>query len=794
MCASEPLQTCKRTACLAGKTGWIGALVALSSFFGAPELVAKDNTGTAFFESKIRPLLAEHCYKCHSEEAGEQKGGLLLDRETGWLKGGDTENAVVAGEPESSLLIKAVSYTDEDLQMPPKYRLEQDEIDLLRHWIKRGAPGAAEDMGETEFSKLGDQTVLFEKAVRHWAFQPVRKPDPPGVSDPIWNQRPIDRLIFARLEAAGLRPNRPAHPQVLIRRLSYDLTGLPPTPEEVKAFEKASAEHRPAATGELIARLIESPAFGERIARLWLDVARYADTDSSYRPDTKTPRWFPFAFTYRDYVIDAFNADKSYDQFIREQLAADLLDLPENAPELAALGFLAAGPHLKNATESIDDWIDVTTRGLMGVTAACARCHDHKYEPVPTVDYYSLYGVFASIERSDPLDEKNMPLMPGYEPGELEKDYLRKRAEVDEAIDAAGSRKARNNNRSVAEKIMETDLARLLVHHDGGPAHAMVVNETKQPVEPYVFVRGQRGSRGESVPRRFLKVLDPEQKPFAADTSGRLDLVERIVDKSNPLTARVLVNRLWGALMGGHIVDTPSDFGLQGASPSHPELLDWLAADFMDSGWSVKRLVLEIVSSRTYQQRADSNGMAVAADPENRLLWRANRKHLAVEAIRDGMLATSGKLDRRRRGRSAPLWGEGYTRRRSIYGFIDRFNLDPTLRAFDFPSPTQSQPARGESIVAPQALFAMNSPFVIDQARAVADSTRVQSADSIEGKVAALFETILQRPPTPAEQTRMGRFLEQQRRILKKDLKSGQTPLSIAAQALYMSNEFQYLD
>jgi len=756
---------------------------------------AEASTGSRFFESRIRPLLVEHCYKCHSQGAGKQKGGLLLDRESGWLKGGDTEKAVVPGEPESSLLIKAVRRVDDDLKMPPKYSLDPAAVRLLEGWIRRGAPGPADDAPAETGAPLGDQVRLFAKASKHWAFQPIQRAEPPTASDTAWNQQAIDRWLFARMSAEGLTPSRPANPRDLLRRLSFDLTGLPPNYNQVREFTAAIQRDRPAAIREAIDDLLASPAFGEHFARLWLDVARYADTDSSYRPDTKTPRYFPFAFTYRDYVIQAFNADKPYDQFLREQLAADLLGLDENAPELAALGFLSTGPHLKRAEDSIDDWIDLTTRGLMGVTAACARCHDHKYEPVPTADYYSLYGVFASIRRSDPLDEKRTPLLKNYDPPEdLVADYTKQRAKVDKTIKDAGAKKARGNNRSVAEKIKETDLAKLLIFHEGAPARTMVVSELKKPVDPYVFVRGQRGSRGESVPRRFLKILDPEQAAFAPDSSGRLELADKIVDPENPLTARVFVNRIWGRLMGSHLVATASDFGLQGSRPTHPELLDWLAADFIDNGWSVKRLVRRIVSSRAYQQRSEHREDAAILDPVNQLHWRANRKRLSIEAIRDSLLATAGQLDARLLGRPAPLWGDDYSRRRSIYGCIDRFNLDPTLRTFDFPTPMQTQPGRDESIVAPQSLFTMNAPFVIDQAIAATGTSRFLNCRTDEERVGALFELILQRPANPAETARTARFVQLQSRFYNDPDKQIVSPWPIAAQALYMSNEFQYID
>ncbi len=608
----------------------------------------------------------------------------------------------------------------------------------------------------------------------------------------------MDRFVFARQQEAGLSPSRPANPQTLIRRLTFDLTGLPPTPDEVQSFVAATEANRPRAIRAAVDRLIASPAFGEHFARLWLDVARYADTDSFYRPDTRTPHYFPFAFTYRDYVIRSFNEDKPYDEFIREQLAVDLLDMPPDAPERAALGFLTVAPHAnRSPAEALDDWIDVTTRGLMGITASCARCHDHKYEPIPTADYYSLHGVFSSVVRPNPLNEDQFPLMPGYEPtSEDRADYEQQRAAIDKKIEAAGSKKVGGNQRSVAQKIRETELAKLLLFHPGAPAHAMVVKERPQPVNPVVLLRGEAGSPGEQVPRQFLQILQPDRTPFPADSSGRLQLADAIVEPDNPLTARVFVNRVWGNVIGSHLVATPSDFGLQAEPPSHPELLDWLAASFIERRWSLKSLVREIVLSQTYQQSTRQHDNAMAVDPENRLLWRANRKHLSIEAIRDSVLAVAGQLDRKAGGRPGWLWGPEYTHRRAIYGYINRFNLDPTLRVFDFPTPMQSQPAREESIVAPQALFTMNSPFVIDQAVAVAQSPRFAACQTDEQRVEVLFSQILQRPAAAPEVTRIARFVQQQQRFFPPAAENAKmvSPWPLVAQSIMMCSEFQYLD
>jgi hypothetical protein len=770
--------------------------IGLALFFCAAVTKA-DADDAEFFERRIRPILVKHCYECHSEEAKEQQGGLLLDRRAGWIEGGDTDKAVLPGEPDASLLIKAVRSNDDDLQMPPEKQLAAEQVGLLEEWVRRGAPGPKDDIGDTEFSRLGDQEYLFAKAEQHWAFQPVATPEPPQAANPAWNEA-IDRFVFEALAKSKLTASRPAEAPTLIRRLTYDLTGLQPTPEEVAIFEHETTRDPQSAFRNLVDRLLDSPAFGEHFGRMWLDIARYADTDSFYRPDTRTPHYFPFAFTYRDYVIDAFNNDKPYNQFVCEQLAADLMGFDSDAPEMAALGFLTVGPHAnRNPTEALDDWIDLTTRGLMGLTAACARCHDHKYEPIPTADYYSLHGVFASIVRVHPLDEAKLPILPGYEPRDEDRaDYEKKRAAIDAKIKKAGGKKAGNNNRSVAQKIRETELAELLLFHPGGPTHTMIVAERARPLEPVVFVRGDPASRGDNVPRRFLKILDSGQEPFPGDSSGRLQLAEKIVDPDNPLTARVFVNRVWGVLIGSYLVDTPSDFGLQGSRPTHPELLDWLAADFVAQGWSVKRLVQTIVLSQTYQQRSDHREDMAAIDPENRQLWRANRKRLSIESLRDSLLAVSGQLDCALHGRPAELWGDNYTRRRSIYGYINRFNLDPTLRAFDFPTPMQTQPGRDESIVAPQALFTMNAPFVIDQAIAITELDRFTACETDAERAASLFEIVFQRDAATQEIIRLTRFVELQQRFFTKPRRNSRitSPWPLVAQSLLMSNEFQYVD
>ncbi len=732
---------------------------------------------SAFFERSIRPILAEHCYECHSEEAEKQKGGLLLDRESGWLEGGDLGKAVIPGQPGASLLIEAIERLDEDLAMPPKYELEPGQVALLTKWVKDGAPGSLEDMGATSFSQLGDQTVIFENAASHWSFQPIKKPALPVADQAEWNRNPIDRLVYAKLKENGLQPSPVAPRRILTRRLTYSLTGLPPTDlEQIKL-----------SPGQQIEKLMASPQYGEHFARMWLDVARYADTaNTNSTAPGKPPHLYPSAFTFRDYVIDAFNNDKPYDNFVREQLAADLMGGEKMAPELAALGFIGVSPHRTGNADFIDDVIDTTTQGFLGMTVSCARCHDHKFEPVPTVDYYSLFGVFGSLRRDQPHLVDRFPLISGYSPTEEQvADYLEKRKIIEEKIEKVGDKKKANN--TVAGELRETELASLELYHEGAPARALAIQEDKKPLQASVYIRGDSGNRGEKVPRRFLKILDPDQEPFNEKNSGRLDLAEKIVDPKNPLTARVYVNRIWGFLMGDHLVDTPSDFGLQGEEPSHPELLNYLAADFIENGGSTKHLVRIIVSSQTFLQRSDERGDASEIDPENELYWRANRKRLRFEELRDSLLAVSGELDSTLRGRVGPLWGEEYTKRRSIYGYVNRLNIDPTLRNFDFPSPMQTAGVRTESIVPPQALFLMNSPIMIDQTQAMVEDLAFETPMTRDERIHALFARVLQRPASSTEMDRISRFadIEKNRKV---------SPWPLVAQALCMSNEFLYVD
>ncbi len=903
-------------------------LVASPLLLGAPAAPAKkqpgpnSKTGTEFFENNIRPILINRCYECHSEQEGKQKGGLLLDRASGWLEGGDTGPAVVPRNLKDSLLVTYVEYEDPDFEMPPDEKLPAREINLLKRWIQIGAPGPEKDHGETDFSRLGDQEYLTEKAETHWSFQPVVKPAIPVAKTPEekgWVKTPVDSFVLAKLDEAELSPSPEADRRTLLRRLSYDLIGLPPTMEEVKAFENDHSEN---AYQKQVERLLRSPHFGERWARYWLDIARYADTrDFLAAADLR----YPFAYTYRDYVIDAFNSDKPYDQFIREQLAADYYFKDPHAPELAALGFLTVGPRFRNNNnELINDRIDVVTRGLMGLTVGCARCHDHKFDPIPTTDFYALQGVFASTEdpesfpvintgkatdpkevadyekqlaaaqkdRADyvaklkteatndvrdnpkaymdavyqinvaksadvrklitgkkfketaltPLSQNmaNIPKAKGWSahpvfipwaelinvpdakfPAALQAKLKEwegpdAKVKVNPAILAELKESPPKNRRefladygttfenAMAEwkkagqpedpnKAMKPPLnqvaaimlaetgpfhfsedrvegaSRLLgagrnalqkldvaiqdveASHPGAPARAMVLADKENPVNSPVFERGDPKRRGEVVPRRFLTIFNGPEKPFT-EGSGRRELAEAIARPDNQFTTRVMADRVWRHLMGSALIaGSPGDLGLQTPEPVEPELLDWLAASFVENDWSVKALIRTIVNSSTYRQQSTNRAEAAEADPENSLYWRANRERLDFEAMRDAMLSASGNLDPKFGGRPVDISAQPFSVRRTVYSYIDRVNLDDVFSTFDFPSPDQTSPERPETMVPQQALYSMNDPFTIDQARSLVKSKEFNAIEAPEKRVDFIYDRFFQRQPTDRE-------------------------------------------
>ncbi len=735
-----------------------------------------------FFEKHVRPVLATKCQSCHGPK--RQQGGLRLDSHAALLKGSDNGAVVVPGQPDKSLLIKAIRY-DGDVQMPPKGKLSDEAIAHLTEWVRMGAPWP-EEVAKAE----GSGQSVAEVRRTHWAFQPVRKPNLPAVKKSDWVKTPIDAFVLAGLEAKGLVPAPAADRRTLIRRVTLDLHGLPPTPEETAAFE---LDRSPDAYARLVDRSLASPRYGERWGRHWLDVARYADSKGYVFTDE---RRYPFAYTYRDYVIRAFNEDLPYDQFVLQQLAADQLPLGEDKRPLAALGFLTLGRRfLNNIHDIIDDRIDVTMRGLQAMTVGCARCHDHKFDPIPQKDYYSLYGVFASS-----VEPKDLPLimMPqqSAELAAFEKELAKRKAEVEKYREqhkdeiAKGNREFRDGLRALQKKVDQWQ-----VTAPSAPPRAMVLVDKPTPETPHVFLRGNPRNPGPEVPRQFLEVVAGEKRQPFRQGSGRLELARAIADRNNPLTARVLVNRVWLHHFGAGLVRTPSDFGLRGDPPTHPELLDWLAATFMDNGWSIKKLHRLILLSNTYQQASSGDPRLLEMDPDNRLLAHMNRRRLDFEAMRDSLLAVAGRLDTTMGGRAVELTTKPFTTRRTVYGFIDRQNLPGLFRTFDFASPDTSTPQRYTTTVPQQALFLMNSPFVIEQARHLLQRSDVAGQPKDEEKIKRMYQIAYGRAAETDEIALGLRFLSQARK--SNESKKETPPLSAweqYAQVLLLSNEFAFVD
>ncbi|MDO8538890.1 MAG: PSD1 and planctomycete cytochrome C domain-containing protein [Opitutaceae bacterium] len=748
-----------------------------------------------FFESKVRPLLAQNCYKCHSKEADKVKGGLMLDTREALIEGGNTGPAIVLGKPDESLLIQAIRYKDEDLQMPPKgEKLSDEQVAILTEWVRRGAPdprtAAVAGTSGKSYGGVGKN---------HWAFQPVKKPALPSVQNPGWVKNPIDNFVLARLEANGMAPNKPADKATLIRRVYFDLIGLPPHPSEVINFVK---DDSPDALARIVDKLLASPQYGEHWARYWLDVARYSDTkgDAKGQEDLRLPH----AWTYRDWVIDAFNADLPYDKFILAQLAGDYLQQiiekqakgkkqtgPETRTMMAAQGFLTLGNQFNGRRDDIiGDQIDVTTKAFLGLTVACARCHDHKFDPIPTKDYYSLYGVFANSVQPTELPTLQIKVP---QTSEL-LDYLAKSAELakreqlvkqaeqsfrrgkagkGKAVERGMSKEALmaalklnpDSPRPIPQQIqalnrtLHREINDLETKHPGAPARANAVLDVHRVTanarsrDYPVLLRGEVGNRGEMVPRRFLEILspDPKKRPEWHEGSGRWQLALAIADPKNPLTARVFVNRMWQQHWGVGFVETPDDLGNMSSAPTHPDLLDWLAATFVENRWSIKSLHRLIVLSNAYQQSSLNNPAYAEKDPNNKLLWRFNLRRMDFEALHDSLLAVTGELDRSRGGRPVAISSEQFAKRRAIYTLIDRLNPPEILTQFDFPSPDVASGRRYETIVPQQALFLMNSPMVIETARKLVDRPAFAELKNDEERVTLLYLAIYQRWPTKRE-------------------------------------------
>lgn len=777
----------------------------------AANALAADSPGSGLdhFEKKVRPLLAERCYQCHSARAATVFGELRLDSAAALERGGRSGPAVVPGDPESSRLILAVRHESGLTAMPPDGKLSDAQINDLTEWIRIGAPWPQRERNERSAAAQAP-----EAAVGHWAWQPLSEAQPPSVEDARWPKGDIDRFVLAKQEESGLSPVGAADRHTLLRRLALDLTGLPPSPEQVRGLE---TEPWQSFLEAAVDGYLASPAFGERWGRHWLDLAGYADTLGLGR---RIPS--PHAWRYRDYVIDAFNRDKPYDRFVREQVAGDVLEFESDAQrreQIVATGFLAIGPwalvdqdKLQLQMDIVDNQLDTLGRAILGVTVGCARCHDHKFDPLPQRDYYALAGIFRSTRTLDArmsgvfsdvhrarLPETTQELRERAEALERwQEDYAAALseqqaaealvAELKAAVEsAAGDEDSAADSSDLKERLAQarraantskTEALRILHYAKPAPPMALALADQPEPQNAHISLGGNPHNLGAEVPRGFLSLVPLPATPKIANrrligigfqkSSGRLELAQWLTDSDNPLTARVVANRVWHHLFGRGIVGSVDNFGLLGERPSHPELLDYLASRLQRLDWSVKALIREIVLSRTYALAAEHDERAAAMDPENLLLWRSNVRRLEAETIRDAVLAVSGSLDYRSGGPSLPLGSRGSlvmgqppllarsmelsdsirfrrtvylpTLRKSQLGEVDLLNL------FDFPDPNTLKGSRDVTTVPTQALYLMNSPFLIKQSKAAARALLAQNAASDEERVREFVLRALGRP------------------------------------------------
>jgi len=730
-----------------------------------------------FFEQKIRPVLAEHCYSCHSAQAKKLKAGLYLDSLGGVMKGGDSGPAVIPGNPEKSLLNQAVRYHDPDLAMPPKVKLSDRVIADFEQWVKMGVPWAKQD-ASTAAVTTRTEWNWTELQRGHWAFQPMQRPTPPAVKDASWPRSPIDQFVLAKLEAAGLPPAPAADRRTLLRRASFDLTGLPPTPEETDAFINDPSSD---AFARVVDRLLASPHYGERWGRHWLDVARYSDGFGSFLDGAEKKR---DAWRYRDWVVQSLNADLPFDQFVKEQIAGDVLSGGGGA---IATGFLALGPTYKSdggtaegnavaQAETLDDRVDTVARGLLGLTVSCARCHDHKFDPIPQQDYYSLAGVFRNTRNDErPLPGTSKEVIDQYNTA------MKEIADLEKAVKA----EAKDEREATAEEKAELAARRkqLEALKKNAPEMypAMHVVAEAGSADMAVALRGNLLKPGEIAPRRFLHIVAGENPTAFTHGSGRVELAEAVVDPENPLTARVLVNRVWMRHFGKALVRTPDNFGKLGDKPTHPEILDWLARNFIESGWSLKKLHRTIMLTAAYQMSSHMDRRCFERDGENRLIWRVEPRRLDVEAWRDGLLAVTGGLDHSLGGPATESLLD--SPRRTLYSIIsrngDKFQSDDFLRLFDFPSARATSAQRNTSIVPQQFLFMMNSPFMAKRAQALAERLTHEAPDD-STRIARAYRLLFDRAPSEDETRAATIFLQN-------------GPLEQYAQVLLSSNEFLFL-
>ncbi|MCM2370346.1 PSD1 and planctomycete cytochrome C domain-containing protein [Aporhodopirellula aestuarii] len=829
-----------------------------------------------FFEAKIRPVLIRECYGCHSNESGNVRGGLRLDTQELTHIGGSSGPAVVPGDLDESLLYNAIIH--EDFVMPPKRKLPQNVIDDFRQWIEMGAPDPRVTNTVEIRSSITDEDIQTARE-SFWSYQPPVKQSPPEVANTDWPRSDIDRFVLAKLEQADLTPAADAEPYKVLRRICFDLVGLPPTPEQIDAFTDLWQSNPDRAVEYVVNRLLDMDQFGERWGRHWLDVVRYAE--STGREVNMT---YPHAWRYRDFVIDSFNNDKPFDHFVQQQIAGDLMPAKTDqqwAENLIATTFLAIGPKNVNeqnrvqfAADLVDEQIDATTRVFLGASVACARCHDHKFDAIPQTDYYALAGVFGNMTTyfGNPPSEygsfnsvqtnrsSSLLLLPVKDPNPFDKRYTKQELkdledELKEKLEELSSVRRTANDGDVANaqrmrirlsNEMSTISNKLsVVDENGMPrSYCMGVQEREQPSNARLLVRGEIDQPAQSIQRGFPQVLCSTQPSIKSRESGRLQLARWIGSEENPLTARVMVNRIWQHLIGQGIVTSTDDFGITGQSPSHEELLDYLAVRFMQSNWSTKSLIRDIVTSRIYRMDTAYDQHAHEFDPDNALLWRANPRRLDAEAIRDAMLNISGEIDFNR-PRGSAVAEAGYTRvtagvlgnprdiarkaiesatrnfrgmqrgarnriaetvarqvtgqldqedskHRSVYLAIVRDEEPRSLSVFDFADSSAIIGTRESSNTANQALYMMNNEFVIQQSAAFADRV-IRERTSPNDRLEYAFILAYGRPPTPSERSAAASFIKEFSSSLGYRSR-GEETIDALCQSLFASAEFRYLD
>ena len=735
-----------------------------------------------FFESKVRPLLINRCGDCHGADA--QEAELRLDVPDSILRGGKSGSVVVAGQPAESLLIQAVKRTSDSLQMPPDEKLPADEIAILEQWVQSGAAVP----GDTGAKVRPAGNLDLEKERQYWAFVPPTESPLPAVKNSAWVKSPIDQFILAKLEGSGIQPAAPADKRTLIRRATFDLIGLPPTPEEVDAFLR---DESPDAFAKVVERLLASPRYGERWGRHWLDVVRYADSNGLDENIAHGNAW-----RYRDYVIAAFNRDKPYDQFLLEQIAGDLLltDDPQARNErLIATGFLTLGPKalaesdlVKLEMDLIDEQVDTVGRAILGLTIGCARCHDHKFDPILTADYYAMAGIFKSTRTMETFARiakwhENPLRSAEYEQAKAQYEPIlaAKRLAIQQIIDKAkqpliAAASATGQSTEIMESQFPAEVqAELKKERDelakleaAGPVQPTAMGVSEAAVTDLaIHVRGDHQLLGAKAPRNIPVVLASNNPPaFPADESGRLQLAQWMVRTDHPLTSRVMVNRIWRWHFGQAICRTPDNFGQLGERPTHPELLDYLAVRFVRDGWSMKAMHRLLMLSSTYQMSSAYDAVAAEKDTENRLWWRMNVRRLEAEAIRDAILAASGTLDLLIGGSMLHVKNREFlfdhtstdktsydSLRRSVYLPVIRNHLYDFYQLFDYTDASTPVGDRSTTTVAPQALFFANSDLVLKASEALAAKLLDDASMDDRQRLVRVYERAFGRPASDEE-------------------------------------------